>query len=67
MSKEKEFLYLCDPSKALNCKKTMCFIKGGPCDATINPEEAVIVCGHLVKMELHPADISYVLIRMEAV
>lgn len=39
MSEEKA-RYLCDPEKNTECRKTMCFQKGGPCKRTSNPEYA---------------------------
>lgn len=33
-------LYLCDPQKNKLCKKTSCYINGGPCKATKNLEYA---------------------------
>lgn len=31
-------LFLCDPEKNTECKKTGCYIHGGPCFCTNNPE-----------------------------
>ena len=39
MSEEKA-RYLCDPEKNTECRKTMCFQKGGLCKKTSNPEYA---------------------------
>jgi hypothetical protein len=39
MSEEKG-RYYCDPEKNTECRKTMCFRKGGPCKRTSNPEYA---------------------------
>ncbi len=36
-----EKLYKCDPEKNPECKKTSCFIHGGCCDNTTNPEAAI--------------------------
>lgn len=30
--------YTCDAAKNETCKKTMCYINGGPCKHTLNPE-----------------------------
>lgn len=35
-------LYKCNPEKNTECKKTICFINGGECDNTTNPEAAII-------------------------
>lgn len=32
--------YYCDPKKNTTCKKTSCFMNGGPCMLTIHPEYA---------------------------
>lgn len=34
-------LYKCNPEKNTECKKTICFINGGECDNTTNPEAAI--------------------------
>ena len=39
MSEEKA-RYYCDPEKNTECRKIMCFRKGGPCKRTSNPEHA---------------------------
>lgn len=31
-------LYICDPTRNTKCKKTACYINGGPCDRTTNPK-----------------------------
>lgn len=33
-----EVFYECDPEKATTCGKSCCFIYGGPCSMTMNPE-----------------------------
>ena len=33
-------LYPCDPLKNVNCKKTMCFMRGGKCSQTTDPKYA---------------------------
>ena len=30
--------YICEPDLNKECRKTRCFIYGGPCDMTSNPE-----------------------------
>lgn len=32
--------YLCDPDKNIRCPKTMCYVYGGPCTATLKEEFA---------------------------
>ena len=32
--------YTCDPAKATTCRKTSCFLIGGPCRLTLNKEWA---------------------------
>lgn len=34
--------YICDPRRATNCPKTLCFIHDGPCHLTRKPEQAKI-------------------------
>lgn len=31
-------LYICDPDKNTTCKKTACYVNGGPCNRTFNPD-----------------------------
>ena len=31
-----DILYPCDPDKNTECKKTSCFINGGPCNSTVD-------------------------------
>ena len=35
MVKSDNSVYICDPTKATECKKTNCFINGGPCHYTV--------------------------------
>lgn len=42
MTENKEELYVCDPNKNKDCKKTACFIYGGPCRLTKQPEFAFV-------------------------
>ena len=32
--------YKCDPKKNIECRKTACYERGGPCCTTLNPEYA---------------------------
>ena len=34
-------IYLCDPEKNTECKKTACYINDGPCKCTMNPAYAL--------------------------
>lgn len=33
-----EVFYYCDPEKATECKKTICYLNGGKCNLTTRPE-----------------------------
>ena len=34
--------YRCDPSKAIGCAGTSCYLRGGPCYSTINVSHALL-------------------------
>lgn len=34
--------YRCDPSKAIGCHGTSCYLRGGPCYSTINVSHALL-------------------------
>jgi hypothetical protein len=34
--------YRCDPSKAIGCPGTSCYLRGGPCYSTINVSDALL-------------------------
>lgn len=34
--------YRCDPSKAIGCPGTSCYLRGGPCYSTINISHALL-------------------------
>jgi hypothetical protein len=36
------YIYKCDPEKAKECKKTSCYIYGGPCYSTLDVEIALL-------------------------
>ncbi len=39
-----EVFYLCDPKKAITCKKTSCYINGGECRLTTRKDWADRKC-----------------------
>lgn len=42
-------IWYCDPSKNEECKKTGCFVIGGPCHLTFDKRNAVVIEGHPLK------------------
>lgn len=47
-------IWYCDPGKNDKCRKTGCFIIGGPCHLTFDKDCAVVVGGQPLKgPELH--------------
>ncbi len=48
-----ETVYLCNPEAAVYCGKSICFLKGGECKSTKDPECAVMCGGEpVVDIEL---------------